>query len=208
MQLIACVLFRSTTWLQSLLVPSTLYSHPPTFPRIGFFVVYVMLTLGVIGYITHKGLSNVIFLYGIVLAVIMLAPPFACLLFFFLATHSISLCYDDWAAKMLSTTTASLRDCAKVDLLLDRLSVRTFPDLVCNWLLTRPNANPPTYSQPNAPLSANPPTYSPPNARLSADPPTYSQPNARLSADPPTFSQPNARLSYSRAWSSSTCSTI
>ena len=45
-----------------------------------------------------------------------LASPFACLLFFFLVTHTMSVSYDDWTTTMLAVTATPSQDAVQVGL--------------------------------------------------------------------------------------------
>ena len=99
---------------------SNAYIQPTTLSRIGLFVFFAVLQIGLIIYFVFQASTgNFSYILSILFTAVAVAPSFTCLLYFFLVTHSISLCYDDWAAKMLSATAKySLRDSVKVNLLL------------------------------------------------------------------------------------------
>ena len=89
-------------------------------PRIGFFVFFCgsMLGASIISSVKQYDRGKLELLFMLPLAIFTSLAFFAVAMYFFLVTHAISLCYDDWTAKMLSATTGPLRKSVKVNLLI------------------------------------------------------------------------------------------
>ena len=97
------------------LIINTFTDQPTTFARVCLFVFFGVLQIGLIIYFVVRSLWEPFYILSALFMAVTVAPSFATLLFFFLVTHSMSLCYDDWTAKMLSATAKySLRDSVKV----------------------------------------------------------------------------------------------
>ena len=104
----------------SLCSQRTAYAHAPTHQRIAFFAVFVVFQIGLAIYaVVRTTTGSFRMIPSLVLTIVTLSSLFTCMMYFFLVTHSMSLCYDDWTTKMLSATAKySLRDSVKVDLLI------------------------------------------------------------------------------------------